>query len=570
MATDVDQAFYGWSHDELPDSDRVDSQEVSVSQMLDHGSISFGRFAVESLAWAKRSVFTYNERQEELEKVKNPGLVAQKKAYFEEYYKKLRALKAMQDNQQTELTLEYGGDGSISSQTGEDEETMGQSEHYGNAAANIHDVLAKGTMIAPLEKDHLSRKASQTGHLDPESTLPCHDLFARDLKAAGQAMHSSNNIQWQHMDTDSYVGESLCGGTEVIVQHDIIELEVEKKYQDSVSGIQSNGAAQGPVVSIVEPVKGVQNTAASPTNYIQGAIEDASADNHAPKKNKSIVRASANSIYSSTVKELTVSARNGLKLENRIKPEKGNALQRQKHPIHKTTGKVERNIGSCTSTSSRVSKNIKSTVAVTHRTLTEVRSNGTIPRPFSLATERRAATFENKLDERGLVTKLPNRLTTSLNHAKGVISAQGSFNKTATTSGVRSKGQENKRGQEVQDKTLACGKQSFNGRSTLVLGQQKARSVDLPARNIPNRSGGIEHKFSIAFGRNLQKEIKEDLRSREPSGSGTRIMSSQNGNPRTGNIKAGQCLTKPDKKKLPIGNASVDVKKPKQPMPRWR
>lgn len=28
MATDVDQAYYGWSHDELPDSDRVDSQVV--------------------------------------------------------------------------------------------------------------------------------------------------------------------------------------------------------------------------------------------------------------------------------------------------------------------------------------------------------------------------------------------------------------------------------------------------------------------------------------------------------------------------------------------------------------
>ncbi|KAM0940185.1 putative protein WVD2-like 7 [Dioscorea sansibarensis] len=570
MATDVDQAYYGWSHDELPDSDTVDSQEVSVSQMLDHGSISFGRFAVESLAWAKRSAFTYNERQEELEKVKNPGLVAQKKAYFEEYYKKLRALKAMRDNQQTELTLDYGGDGSISSQTGEDEETMGQSEHYGNVAANLHDVLAKETMIAPVEKEHLSSNASQTGHLDPESTLPCHDLFARNLKAAGQVMHSSNNIQWQHMDTDSYVGESLCGGTEVIVQHDIIELEVEKKYQDSVSGIRSNGAAQGTAVSIAEPVKGVQNTAASPTNYKQGDLEDASANNHAPKKNKSTVRASANGISSTTVKELTVSARNGLKLENRIRPDKDNTLQRQKHPIHKTTGKVERSIGSCTTTSSIVSKVNKSIVAVSHRTLTEVRCNGTIPRPFSLATERRAATFEKKLDERRPVTKLPNRLTTSLNHAKGVINAQGSFNKAATSSGVRSKGQENKRGQEVKDKTLACGKQGFNGRSTLVLGQQKARSVDLPARNIPNRSSGIEHKFSTAIGRNLRKEIKEHSRSSEPSGPGTKITSSQNGNPRTGNKKDGQSLTRPDKKKLPIGNASVDVKKPKQPMPRWR
>lgn len=35
-----------------------------------------------------------------MDKFKNPGLVAQKKAYFEEYYKKLRAMKALQAQQQ--------------------------------------------------------------------------------------------------------------------------------------------------------------------------------------------------------------------------------------------------------------------------------------------------------------------------------------------------------------------------------------------------------------------------------------------------------------------------------------
>lgn len=89
--------------------------------MMDHGSISFGRFAFESLSWQKRSVFTHNERLAELENFKSPGLVAKKKAYFEEYYKKIRALKATQ-NQQIELSLDYGADGSISSQTGDEDE----------------------------------------------------------------------------------------------------------------------------------------------------------------------------------------------------------------------------------------------------------------------------------------------------------------------------------------------------------------------------------------------------------------------------------------------------------------
>ncbi|ONK60224.1 uncharacterized protein A4U43_C08F15720 [Asparagus officinalis] len=41
MTAYVDQAYYGWSREELPRQE--DSREASASQMLDHGSISFGR-----------------------------------------------------------------------------------------------------------------------------------------------------------------------------------------------------------------------------------------------------------------------------------------------------------------------------------------------------------------------------------------------------------------------------------------------------------------------------------------------------------------------------------------------
>jgi hypothetical protein len=65
-----------------------------------HGSISFGRFDLESLQWEKWSVFTNDRRHEEFGKFN--GLVAKKKAYFEEYFKRIRELKALQQqNQQT-------------------------------------------------------------------------------------------------------------------------------------------------------------------------------------------------------------------------------------------------------------------------------------------------------------------------------------------------------------------------------------------------------------------------------------------------------------------------------------
>jgi hypothetical protein len=110
-------------------------QGVPVSQTLNHGSISFGRFELESLSWEKWSVFANDSRSEEFGKFS--GLVAQKKAYFEEYYKRIRELKASQQQiQQTELTLEYSGDGSDSSQTGEEMQ-----------AEDVETPTASGTIV---------------------------------------------------------------------------------------------------------------------------------------------------------------------------------------------------------------------------------------------------------------------------------------------------------------------------------------------------------------------------------------------------------------------------------------
>ncbi|KAL4318280.1 hypothetical protein GQ457_18G021290 [Hibiscus cannabinus] len=57
-------------------------------------SVSFGRFANDSLSWEKWSSFSPNKYLEEVEKCATSGSVAEKKAYFEEYYKKIAARKA--------------------------------------------------------------------------------------------------------------------------------------------------------------------------------------------------------------------------------------------------------------------------------------------------------------------------------------------------------------------------------------------------------------------------------------------------------------------------------------------
>lgn len=57
-------------------------------------SVSFGRFESDSLSWEKFSSFSPNKYLEEVGKCATPGSVAQKKAYFEEHYKKIAAKKS--------------------------------------------------------------------------------------------------------------------------------------------------------------------------------------------------------------------------------------------------------------------------------------------------------------------------------------------------------------------------------------------------------------------------------------------------------------------------------------------
>ncbi|XP_073135557.1 protein WVD2-like 7 [Henckelia pumila] len=66
-------------------------------------SVSFGRFGNDTLSWEKWSYFSQNKYLEEAGNLSTPGLVAQKKAYFEAHYRKVAAQKAMELEQQKEM-----------------------------------------------------------------------------------------------------------------------------------------------------------------------------------------------------------------------------------------------------------------------------------------------------------------------------------------------------------------------------------------------------------------------------------------------------------------------------------
>lgn len=224
-------------------------QEVPVSQVLDHGSVSFGRFAVETLSWEKKSIFTRNRRQEELEKYRTHGLVAQKKAYFEEYFKRIRAVKSMQENQQSEITEDYGDDASISSQSGEENKTTAELKYHGDQAANVGNdqpedgPIGVGILHGDLEKLSNGVAMEQTTH--PIEALQTSPLSSstRSFKDNQEENHYDYALQMQHLNQKLLKDEACIGSQQNIDQHDISCLD-EKWVSDGNVNLSYNHKTQ--------------------------------------------------------------------------------------------------------------------------------------------------------------------------------------------------------------------------------------------------------------------------------------------------------------------------------------
>uniref|UniRef100_A0ACD5Z6A6 Uncharacterized protein n=2 Tax=Avena sativa TaxID=4498 RepID=A0ACD5Z6A6_AVESA len=228
MAAEVGQLFSGWSPSDLGYNDHC-TQDESVQQMvIDHGSVSFGRFAAESLSWENRSVFGHNGRHEEIRKLTMPGLVAQKKAFFEEYYKK-KAQKAMH---LTEATSEENSDDNSLDNSRQDDKA--------------HAVVSEDpTVTAPSSSSQPSTGVSSSDE------KKCHEphglgyvtfnpLFSRLAESQGiQHVEASSTAQKQHVD-----GEFQCAthaSSKHGLNHETLERKVlAPKHVDSTDYGESN------------------------------------------------------------------------------------------------------------------------------------------------------------------------------------------------------------------------------------------------------------------------------------------------------------------------------------------
>ncbi|CAN8253701.1 unnamed protein product [Cochlearia groenlandica] len=67
--------------------EKIDEAMMMMPRRVLTESVSFGRFASETLQWEKWSAFTQNRYLEEVERFTKPGSVAEKRAFFEAHFK---------------------------------------------------------------------------------------------------------------------------------------------------------------------------------------------------------------------------------------------------------------------------------------------------------------------------------------------------------------------------------------------------------------------------------------------------------------------------------------------------
>uniref|UniRef100_A0A5B7AL22 TPX2 C-terminal domain-containing protein n=1 Tax=Davidia involucrata TaxID=16924 RepID=A0A5B7AL22_DAVIN len=300
----------------LPSDAQHPQQEISIPELIDHGSISFGRFAAESLAWEKWSVFSHNRCQEELEKFKAPGLVAQKKAYFEEYYQKIRAMKKLRAEQQ---------ETNLSDPCQEEQSSTKQAD-------NSDEITKAKEEKKPNDVDQI--KISETGTITDQDSL---GEISMDKSAVAE--QQGNNLD----DNVNMGNESnICSST------------IEPEHF-------ANKAAPKPAPSVKRCSKTAQQYNLFPNTVKPSANKPK--DYAPPSKNKGN----------------GASARNKTKLDCRTKKDVIKPAEKPMSSLDRDiTGKTGNSLVSSKRTTPKVASNIESNMVPSHRSFTGAHSSLTV------------------------------------------------------------------------------------------------------------------------------------------------------------------------------------------------
>ncbi|KAJ1286544.1 hypothetical protein BS78_03G360600 [Paspalum vaginatum] len=570
MATEVNQTYFAWSQGES--TERDGPQGVSVSQTLDHGSISFGRFELESLSWEKWSVFTNDRRNEEFGKFN--GLVAQKKAYFEEYYKKIRELKAsQQQNQQTELTLEYSGDGSDSSQTAEEEQGAGLETPTGSGAA-VDDYVEEAPQKTTSE--HRLQCYNDQGSESIDAGFPSSILSSsagvlqqadHDVRGPVRCDNSTSKMDAGQQNACSVNDDTRTAYEAARTPRRIIEKDsrlrhtpkiipksiktVSKSAADYTFSSERPGSVK-PSTSMNQKTKLVQRPNATPQKM-----------SGTPERSKltGLRRPSSAGAQRPSIGERHTIARENSKTPADVStPRRPSTAER--HPITRDRAQKQANVTTPRRPSTSERLPIKRESSAKHGDVSTVRRPST--------GERRTFTRDSVMRT---AMKTPSKAKANVAHPKGETTTVGNMKKAVTPNAARSSKLETKSNSNRLKGPSALDSHSIRSKrmDLQMSGKQKSSSVNLPPRKMLSSSVGDPEVEAIS--RSKKKEgIQVTTQSRASTSKRTTPLQTGNFKARAPNPPAppppprrpSRMMSKPT-----AGTSSIGGRKPKASAPQW-
>ncbi|KAE8705460.1 Auxin efflux carrier family protein isoform 1 [Hibiscus syriacus] len=218
-----------------------------LTESLLSGSISFGRFENEPLAWERRSSFSYNIYLEEVEKFSKPGSVIEKKAYFEAHFRRKARLLQVENHAAKNKT--YGEESynlsrdsydNHSDENGLDYDNYGECFCCGNQGSlfdhenggNQADYGNEGSLSA-----HFDNSPEDSEYLGEGALIECGREYSEDLSThvlvPGDVKHEDNP-------------QSEIGHDKPLSSIDKPERKVEENHDDKAVSIYKSLKSRDP------------------------------------------------------------------------------------------------------------------------------------------------------------------------------------------------------------------------------------------------------------------------------------------------------------------------------------
>lgn len=168
------------------------------------GSVSFGRFELESLSWERRSSFSHNRFLEEVEKYSTPGSVSQKRAILEAHFRK----KPLQP----QASLDFSAADCQTTENGRDQHASCsvEFEHNSDNGREPEFTWYNDTPTNSVEHEEMECEQEETQPAEfPNESMSCDD--EREIKPNHELSGHEQIFQYQQ-ENDSMASskDELC------------------------------------------------------------------------------------------------------------------------------------------------------------------------------------------------------------------------------------------------------------------------------------------------------------------------------------------------------------------------